>query len=38
MRILFEMVTGICKRCGGMTIRTGTCMTCTQCGESDGCG
>lgn len=28
----------ICRRCGGMMIRTGTCHTCTQCGDSDGCG
>ncbi|KKS19002.1 MAG: Ribonucleotide reductase of class II (Coenzyme B12-dependent) [Parcubacteria group bacterium GW2011_GWC1_41_7] len=25
-----------CKGCGGMTIRTGSCYTCTECGESTG--
>jgi hypothetical protein len=28
---------GICFKCGGMTIRTGTCTACTSCGESGGC-
>ncbi|MEX1014298.1 MAG: vitamin B12-dependent ribonucleotide reductase [Candidatus Paceibacterota bacterium] len=28
-----------CKKCGGMMVRTGTCETCIQCGESNGgCG
>lgn len=28
-----------CKRCGGLMVRTGTCMTCQGCGESSGgCG
>lgn len=27
---------GVCRACGGMLIRTGTCKTCTQCGTSDG--
>ena len=26
----------VCKICGGMMIRTGTCLTCTQCGEASG--
>ena len=26
----------VCKLCGGMMIRTGTCLTCTQCGEASG--
>ncbi|RJQ14579.1 vitamin B12-dependent ribonucleotide reductase [Candidatus Parcubacteria bacterium] len=26
----------VCKRCGGMMIRTGSCRTCLQCGTSDG--
>lgn len=26
----------MCRACGGMLIRTGTCKTCTQCGTSDG--
>jgi len=25
-----------CKLCGGMMIRTGTCLTCRQCGEASG--
>jgi hypothetical protein len=27
-----------CASCGGLTIRTGTCYTCTTCGTSEGCG
>lgn len=28
-----------CKKCGGMTIRTGSCYSCVECGESSGgCG
>ncbi len=28
-----------CKRCGGMFVRTGTCLTCQGCGDSSGgCG
>lgn len=27
-----------CFACGGMTVRTGTCETCTSCGTSGGCG
>ncbi|MCL4403877.1 vitamin B12-dependent ribonucleotide reductase, partial [Patescibacteria group bacterium] len=26
----------VCKKCGGMMVRTGTCMTCLQCGSSSG--
>jgi ribonucleoside-diphosphate reductase alpha chain len=26
----------VCKKCGGMMIRTGTCQTCLQCGGSSG--
>lgn len=29
---------GVCFRCGGMTVRTGTCTACTTCGETGGCG
>jgi hypothetical protein len=29
---------GTCFACGGLTVRTGTCTTCTQCGETGGCG
>lgn len=28
----------ICRTCGGLMVRTGTCHTCTQCGDSTGCG
>jgi hypothetical protein len=28
-----------CRRCGGLMVRTGTCLTCQSCGESSGgCG
>ena len=28
-----------CRRCGGMLVRTGTCLTCQGCGDSSGsCG
>lgn len=27
-----------CSRCGGLTKRTGSCHTCTSCGETTGCG
>lgn len=27
-----------CFACGGMTVRTGSCETCTTCGTSGGCG
>ncbi|MFA4941388.1 MAG: vitamin B12-dependent ribonucleotide reductase, partial [Patescibacteria group bacterium] len=26
----------VCKKCGGMMVRTGTCQTCLECGESSG--
>lgn len=26
----------VCKQCGGMMIRTGSCMTCIRCGNSNG--
>ncbi len=26
----------VCKLCGGMMIRTGSCLTCRQCGEANG--
>jgi len=26
----------VCKKCGGMMVRTGTCQTCLSCGESSG--
>jgi hypothetical protein len=29
----------VCKKCGGLMVRTGTCYTCQSCGESSGgCG
>lgn len=27
-----------CSSCGGVTKRTGTCWTCTSCGDNTGCG
>lgn len=27
-----------CATCGGMTVQTGTCHTCIECGTSGGCG
>jgi ribonucleoside-diphosphate reductase alpha chain len=27
-----------CGRCGGSTIKTGTCFTCINCGQNGGCG
>lgn len=29
---------GTCFICGNMTVRTGTCTTCTACGTTTGCG
>ncbi len=26
----------LCKKCGGMMVRTGTCLTCIECGDSSG--
>ena len=26
----------VCRKCGGMMVRTGTCLTCLQCGDSSG--
>ena len=26
----------MCKKCGGMMVRTGTCLTCMECGDSSG--
>ncbi len=28
----------ICRDCGGMMTRTGSCMTCQSCGSNTGCG
>lgn len=29
----------VCGRCGGLRMkRTGTCVTCEDCGENEGCG
>lgn len=28
----------ICRNCGELMFRTGSCYTCPACGESDGCG
>jgi exosome complex RNA-binding protein Csl4 len=30
--------TGTCSKCGGLMVQTGKCMTCTDCGETGGCG
>jgi exosome complex RNA-binding protein Csl4 len=38
MKRAMMAATKICQRCGGLMIRTGTCHTCTQCGDADGCG
>lgn len=27
-----------CTRCGGLMVRTGTCLTCSACGDTSGCG
>lgn len=27
-----------CKICGGLVVQTGTCETCTSCGDNSGCG
>lgn len=29
---------GVCRDCGGMTVPTGACSTCSQCGSTGGCG
>lgn len=29
---------GTCFACGGMTVRTGSCTTCTNCATTSGCG
>jgi len=28
----------ICRICGGLMVKSGTCETCTSCGETTGCG
>ncbi len=33
------IITGeLCSICGGMMVRTGACNTCTNCGQTGGCG
>jgi len=32
-----ELFENLCNDCGGPTTRTGTCVVCTVCGESQGC-
>lgn len=27
---------GVCKKCGGMTVQSGSCYTCLECGETSG--
>lgn len=29
---------GACRDCGGTTVPTGACSTCTTCGSTGGCG
>lgn len=29
---------GACRDCGGMTVPTGACSTCRECGSTGGCG
>jgi hypothetical protein len=29
---------GVCRDCGGMTVPTGACSTCRECGSTGGCG
>lgn len=29
---------GTCAKCGGLMVQTGKCMTCTDCGDTGGCG
>ncbi len=31
-----QMTGNLCRSCGGETVRTGTCETCLNCGESSG--
>lgn len=34
-----ETTGGVCKNCQGANlVRTGTCVTCQDCGENEGCG
>lgn len=34
-----QVLTGeVCSNCGGVLVRSGTCYSCTQCGETTGCG
>lgn len=34
----FKASGDLCSRCGGMCVRTGTCITCQSCGDNSGCG
>lgn len=34
----YQQDSPVCTTCGGLTIRAGTCYTCTACGSSSGCG
>ena len=33
-----DIITGRACSCGGMTIKTGSCYTCLNCGSNGGCG
>jgi len=34
----YQQDSPVCTTCGGLTIRAGTCYTCTACGSTSGCG
>lgn len=34
----YQQDSPVCTTCGGLTIRAGTCYTCTSCGSTSGCG
>lgn len=38
VRVVPQSTGNSCAECGGMTVQTGTCSTCTSCGTSGGCG
>jgi ribonucleoside-diphosphate reductase alpha chain len=33
-----ESIQGTCGKCGGVLVRSGTCLTCRKCGDAGGCG
>lgn len=34
----YQQDSPVCVSCGAITVRAGTCYTCTQCGSTSGCG